>query len=65
MQPIIIKNQNVLLERRSVACDEPKSVKLLEHEGVVHAIELVCSCGEVTVLELEYDDRPTATEETH
>jgi hypothetical protein len=32
-----------------------KRVRLLEHEGVVRAIELTCSCGEVSVVELDYD----------
>ena len=31
-----------------------KSVQLLSEKNVVHAIEMRCSCGEVTVVELEY-----------
>lgn len=33
---------------------DAKSVRLLEHDGRVRAIELTCSCGEVTVIELDY-----------
>lgn len=31
-----------------------KGVRLLEEDGEVRAIELVCSCGEVTLIQLEY-----------
>lgn len=31
-----------------------KSVRLLRLGAVVQALELTCSCGEVTVVELEY-----------
>lgn len=31
-----------------------KSVRSISVEGVVRALELVCSCGETTVVELEY-----------
>ena len=34
-----------------------KSVQLLRENDVVHAIEVRCSCGEVTVVELEYDPK--------
>lgn len=33
-----------------------KAVRLLEEQGVVHALELTCSCGEVTVVELHYPE---------
>ena len=33
-----------------------KSVRLLEVEQVVHAIEFTCSCGEKTVVELDYPE---------
>lgn len=60
MQPIIIKNRNVRLETESVAGHEPKTVQLLEDGDVVRAIELVCSCGEKTVLEIDYEpSQPT------
>jgi hypothetical protein len=58
MQPIIIKNRNVRLERKTLRCTEEKAVRLLEDEGAVVAIELSCSCGEVTVVELEYAETP-------
>ena len=35
-----------------------KAVRLLEEEGRVTAIEFTCSCGEVTVVELFYQDDP-------
>jgi len=35
-----------------------KSVRLLELEQVVHAIEFTCSCGEVSVVELDYPETP-------
>jgi hypothetical protein len=38
----------------------PKGVRLLERDGRVHAIELVCTCGEVSVIELDYGDAPAA-----
>jgi hypothetical protein len=31
-----------------------KSVRLLRIEGAVQALEVTCSCGELTVVELEY-----------
>jgi len=34
-----------------------KRVQLLREAEVVHAIEVRCSCGEVTVVELEYDPK--------
>jgi len=66
MNSPIIKSRNVRLEptrpgarRRESArgtCATPgeKRVRLLEENGLVSAIELVCGCGEVTVVELEY-----------
>ncbi len=35
-------------------------MRLLELAGRVHALELVCSCGEVTVVELDYPDASNA-----
>ena len=39
-----------------------KSVQLLREKDVVHAVEMRCSCGEVTVVEFEYG--PPAAEES-
>ncbi|MCP3914779.1 MAG: hypothetical protein GY711_04365 [bacterium] len=80
---LIIKNKNVRFEAATsalhesagdgeLALDEPsatceKAVRLLESEGLARAIEITCSCGEVTVVELDYADAeaaPAATEET-
>lgn len=60
----IIKRQNVRVEeqastpsrRANGATHGQKSVRLLELEGRVHALELRCACGEVTVVELDYPD---------
>ncbi len=62
MQPII-KNRRVRLETKPVQCSDQKQVQLLEDEGVVRAIELTCSCGEVTVIELEYTDPASSDSE--
>ena len=37
-----------------------KSVRVLKREGVVMAIEITCTCGEVTVVELALEDAPQA-----
>jgi len=44
-----------------------KQVRLLREEDVVRAVELTCSCGEVTLIELSYaDPRENGTgEDTH
>lgn len=55
MQPIIIKNRDVRLETSSVDGHEPKTVQLLRDGDVVRAIELKCSCGEKTILEIDYE----------
>lgn len=31
-----------------------KNVRMLRADSVVHALEITCSCGETTVVELEY-----------
>jgi len=54
MQPIIIKNRNVRIERTAAKCETQKSIQLLEDRGAVRAIEIRCTCGETTVIELEY-----------
>jgi len=67
MQPII-KREHVRMtgaaqphdrKRDRADCAPPteKSVRLLEQQGQVRAIELTCDCGEVTVIELQYPDR--------
>jgi hypothetical protein len=52
------------LPTRAAAAGSPKAqarcqkrVQLLREADVVHAIEVRCSCGEVTVVELEYDPK--------
>ena len=39
-------------QRAAARCK--KTVELLREKDVVHAIEVRCSCGETTVIELEY-----------
>ena len=41
-----------------------KRVELLRIGERVHALELTCSCGEITVIELDYPGRDTAGGET-
>ena len=62
MNPTIIKRENVRLAE-SVSKTTPGAssaecatagVRVHETEGQVKAIEVTCSCGETTVIELEY-----------
>jgi len=59
--PSIIKHEHVRLEHAPGGAESgttgarcAKSVRLLEVEGTVRALELRCSCGEATVIELDY-----------
>jgi len=66
MQPIIKRDRVRMTsaerphERNRARVDgaraSEKSVRLLEEQGQVRAIELTCDCGEVTVIELHYPD---------
>ncbi len=69
----IIKRESVRLDvarpapgaaPRAACKSAPKrSARLLRADGVVRAIEVTCACGEVLVLELEFDPaRPGAKE---
>lgn len=55
---MIIKNKNVRLE----ACADEKRIQILQDGGVVRAIEVHCTCGETTVVELEYETGVEAPE---
>ena len=64
----IIKNHLVRLDvtasgsapaRTRPSCRPAKEVRLLRVDGVVRAIELSCSCGETTVLQLEFEPKET------
>lgn len=44
----------VLEGRNSAPCSGEKAVRLLREDGRVRAIEFTCSCGEITVVELQY-----------
>ena len=66
MEPHIIKHQRVRLDpvladaHAPVGAARPRSssrkqIRLIEHEGVVRALELMCSCGESTRVELVYE----------
>lgn len=39
-------------------------VRLVRLEGRVHAIEVTCRCGEVSLLEIEYEDATNRVETT-
>lgn len=38
------------------ACSRPKKAVLVEHAGRPRAIEVTCSCGETTLIELVFPD---------
>ena len=52
----IIKKQHVKLETEIRAREQEGQVELLQEENVVRAIQVRCSCGKTTVVELEYDE---------
>ncbi len=58
MEPHIIKHQRVRLGQGLGESDArprapgKKHVRAIEHDGVVRAIEITCSCGETTRVEL-------------
>lgn len=71
--PTIIKRRRVQLEAvhrvptRAQAASKAqadaaheKSVRALTSDGRVQAIEVTCSCGEITLVELDYDRAPEA-----
>jgi len=75
----VIKNKNVQLAEGELVrtkheevspatprerCAPTPGVRLVRVEGRVQAIELTCRCGDVSVLEIEYEDDTTATEAT-
>ena len=39
-----------------------KRVELLSIEGRVQAVELTCSCGEVSLIELDYPETPKSAQ---
>lgn len=41
---------------QDTGCEPQKSVRTVEVAGRVQAIELTCSCGERTVIELDYEN---------
>lgn len=52
---IIIKNDRVqLVAEAGAAVQHEKALRVVEEDGVARAFELTCSCGDVTVIELEY-----------
>ena len=54
-------------ESRADACSgagaPAPGLRLVEANGRVHAIELTCKCGEVSLIELEYDTQETSSGE--
>lgn len=73
MQTGIIKRQRVLLDGQEArpaaqaaaaapaACTK-KNARLVEHDGQPRAIEFTCSCGETTLVELEFGASEPRTE---
>lgn len=64
MEPHIIKHQRVRLgaedaETRPRAAGK-KHVRTIEHDGAVRAIEVTCSCGEITRVELVSESNANA-----
>ena len=61
----VLKAKSVRLQEGAAPAGAPaaarprcaKSVQLLSVQGAVRAIELRCSCGEATVIELEYPEK--------
>ena len=39
-------------------------IRLMRLDGRVHSIELTCGCGEVSILEIEYDESENSTKAT-
>ncbi len=69
--PSIIKNSSVRATRPGAASERSpsdrsceKSVELLRQGGVVHAIQITCSCGDTTVVELDYPEPSPPAEST-
>ena len=70
----IIKSDHVRVQERtspgaagtaaSTRQRHAKTVELLRIEGRVQAIELVCTCGEKTLIELDYDQSERTEEAT-
>lgn len=71
--PTIIKRRRVQLEavqrvparahassKAHAEVAHEKSVRALTTDGRVQAVEITCSCGEVTLVELAYDRAPEA-----
>ena len=51
----IIKKQNVTREATgAVSRHTEKSIRVIQNNGEVFAVELTCSCGEVSVIELTH-----------
>ena len=64
----IVKKHQVLIEGTPLAAAQPgarpaprckKSVRLLRVENAVRALEVTCSCGETTVVEIQYPEAKT------
>jgi hypothetical protein len=66
----VIKSERVLhtsgppisRSKRSGEGPHEKSVRLVRLDGDVRALELTCSCGEVTLIELTYPDDSAAAD---
>ena len=50
-----LPDRNGSIQEKRSTTRAQKSVQVLREKNMVHAIEVRCSCGEITVVELEYD----------
>lgn len=60
MEPVILKGQRVTREEgpavrrsRAIARGEHSEVRALSQDGVLRAIEVRCTCGDVITIELD------------
>ena len=68
----VIKKDHVRLDgvdehRAATGCratERVAGVRLIHLDGRVHSIELTCRCGEVSILEIEYDGAEASPEVT-
>ena len=70
MEPVILKGNRVRREegptgRRQRAAAEGRQphVRALEQDGIVRAIEVRCSCGDIVTIELETQAPPQGAAE--
>lgn len=67
MDPVILKGRNVrrdagaaALRERAIQEGRQPEVRTLVEDGVLRALEVRCSCGEIVTIKLEGEAPPTA-----